>query len=131
MSSHDEELQRKVERGELSDVGSADSRAYHKVFSALGKEVGYELPPRFADQVVARLQRQQSRKYARDYFWFAAGILIMLGAFAATVILTGLKLDLGFLSPMSGYKGLVLFAASFIMLLHWLDKRLIRKHSHG
>lgn len=130
MNSHEEELQKKVERGEASDVDGLDVKAYQQVFHALGKDPEYPLPPGFAHRVVANVLRKQESRYSKDYFWFGAGIFFLLVVFAGTVVFVGFRLDLGFLSVMSDYKGLAIFGVSFITLLHLLDRRLVRRQAN-
>ena len=131
MSSRDEEIQKNFEKGHIPDADSVEVKAYRQVFRALKKDPGYALPEHFAAGVVSRLDARKRSQDARDHFWFGAGIFFIALAFVATILYTGLRvtrftLDLGFLSAMADYKGLALFGLIFILLLNWLDKRLLR-----
>jgi len=50
----------------------------------------------------------------------------MMIASVVAILMTEFKLDMGFLSGLSSFKGLIIFGIFFIGLLHWLDKKLIR-----
>ena len=136
--NHDEELQKRIEEARFQDneQDEISAKAYQKVFSVLNKNPSYDLSADFADRIVQRVnERQTTEFYVRDYFWFGAGILFMVVGFGITVYITGftlnLEFDLGFLKSMSGYKGLFIFGVAFILLLNWMDKRLLRgRHLH-
>ncbi len=123
MKPGEEELQKNMEAGHRSE--GLDARAYGEVFRALKKEPDYQLADNFADRVVTRILTEKTR-YSRDYFWFGAGLFFLIVAFVATVFFTGFRLDFGFLNGMADYKGLVVFGIFFIVLLNWLDKKLIK-----
>jgi hypothetical protein len=125
MKIDDEELQIRIERGELLPDDGPDAKAYHEVFCSLKKEPGYRVPANFAETVANRLT-QTSGDLSKDYFWFGAGIFFLLMTFLATVLFTGFTIDLGFLNGMSQYSGLFVFAFAFIVFLNWLDKKLIK-----
>lgn len=127
MSSYEEKLQEKIARGEMPPGEDLDVKAYQKVFRALKKDPGYELPGDFASRIALQVQSRQQARLSKDYFWFGAGIFFLAIAFLATVLFTGFKLDFGFLNVMADYKGLAIFGIAFILFLHWLDKRLIKE----
>lgn len=132
MNTRDEEIQKNFEEGQIPDSDNIDVKAYRHVFRALEKDPAYALPERFAEGVVSRLAERKQRRDAKDHFWFGAGIFFIAIAFLATILFTGVRvpgftLDLGFLSAMAEYKGLALFGVLFILLLHWVDSRLIRR----
>ena len=127
MTTNDEDLQREFEGGRKPNADGLDAKAYEEVFRALGRDPGYHVSSGFAEQVVARLVVRQQAKQSKDYFWFAAGLLFLLITSVATIMMTGFRLDFGFLNVMSDYKGLAVFAITFVLLLNWLDKRVIRK----
>jgi hypothetical protein len=127
MSRYEEELQGKIESGANLNESDPDIKAFREVFRALGASTGPGLSTDFADRIVARVIEKQKQQDARDHFWFVAGIFFLVGALIGTVLYTGYKVDLGFLKDMSGYTGLFIFGVVFILLLHWLDKRLVQK----
>lgn len=127
MKTYEDELQGSIERGETPTGKEIDVKAYQKVFHALKKDPGYELPADFASRVALLVQSRQQGQLSKDYFWFGAGIFFLAIAFLATVLFTGFKLDFGFLNVMSDYKGLALFGIAFIVFLNWIDRRLIRE----
>lgn len=131
MNMREEELQKSIEKGQIPDGDGLDVRAYRQVFRALEKDPDFALPERFAEGVIDRLAARRRSRDARDHFWFGAGIFFIALAFQVTVLFTGVRLpafrlDLGFLNAMADYKGLALFGVLFILLLHWLDRKLIR-----
>lgn len=127
MNSFEEELQKDLEDGRISDKGEPlDVKAYQQVFQAIQKPPSYRLPNDFARRVVARMNEQQQSRFSSDYLWFALGMLFLATAFVATIMITGFKVDLGFLKTMEHYSGLAIFGAAFIVLLNWLDKRLLK-----
>jgi len=126
MNAHEEELQNSVEKGQKPHVENIDMKAYEEVFRVLKKDPGYELPPRFAERIVARIVADRESRNSADYFWFGAGLFFLLGVSIATIILIGFRFDFGFLGVMSDYKGLAVFGVLFVLFLNWLDKRLVR-----
>lgn len=126
MNLYEEELQNNIERG-LPAGDELDSKAYREVFRALEKDPGHALQSRFAENVVARIVARQKKEQSRDYLLFFSGLFVLLVAAVATIIVTGFRLDFGFLRSMADYKGLAVFGVLFIGFLNWLDKRLIRE----
>lgn len=127
MNPYEEELQNNIERGHHGDGEEMDAKVYRQVFDALKKDPGYSLPPRFAEKVIAKIAARQKKEQLRDYFWFAAGLFLFLVAAVVTLVVTGFRLDFGFLQTMADYKGLALFGLLFVVFLNWLDKRLVRQ----
>ena len=126
MNAYEEELQNSIEKGQKPHVENMDMKAYEEVFRVLKKDPEYVLPPRFAERIVARIIADRESRNSTDYFWFGAGIFLLLSVSIATIILTGFRLNFGFLRVMSDYKGLAVFGVVFVLFLNWLDKRLIR-----
>lgn len=123
----EEELQGKVESGANLNESDPDVRAFRGVFKTLRQQNETPLSQGFADRIVAKVVASRRKQDARDHFWFGAGIFFLVIAFAGTVLYTGYKIDLGFLKDYSGYAGPFVFGASFILFLHWIDKRLVQK----
>src|SRR5687768_16554204 len=105
MNPYEEELQKKLEKGETSDADGLDIKAYQDVFRALKKDPGYELSASFAQVVVTRMINKQQSKSSKDYFWFGAGIFFLAVAFLGTILFTGFRFDFGFLNGMADYAG--------------------------
>jgi hypothetical protein len=133
MNLHEEELQKKVESG-LFNANDPDSMAYQRVFNALTKEPGINLPRNFSDKVIQRLLTKQEGRQTGDLIWFGIGIFVLLaGCVAATIYISAhvaLKFDLGFLSDISGMKWFFVLAAMLVAIFNWLDKKLLSKHHH-
>jgi hypothetical protein len=118
----DQKLQELIESG--SSQGDRDSRLYQVVFKALHTESDFVLPAHFADRVLAAVKARHS---SHDMAWFIGGIFLFIIALVVAVILTGFSFSLGVFTFLSGYPGLVIFGAAFIMALQWIDRRWIRK----
>ena len=129
MNQHEEDLQKKFEQGKPIPSGP-DEKAYEVVFRALKRDPGYSLPSNFAEQVAAAATKGSHRERG-DYFWFGAGIFFLLVAFVANILFTGVRLDFGFMKVLSDYRGLLVFGVVLIVLLNWLDKKLVREKHIG
>ena len=127
MNQFEEELQKKIERGELAPGEDLDVKAYQEVFRVLKKEPDYKLSARFAENVVSKISERHNRSLSKDYFWFFSGLFFFLLASAITLMFTNFRLDFGFLNGMSEYKSLAIFGAAFIVFINWLDKRVVKE----
>lgn len=128
MTEAEKKLQEKIEAG-FSALTSDDEKVYQQIFSALEKKPVYTLPPLFAEGVVHKIQREQARAAKREYFWLCAGIILLIIVMMVAIAFTGFKISAGFLSGISAYKGVFVFGAVFIVVLHWLDRKFIRAKS--
>ena len=118
----DQELQELVEAG--SSQGDHDSRLYQAVLKVLRTETDYLLPADFADRVMASVKARYS---SRDMVWLMGGVFLFIVALIVALILTGFSFSLGVFTFLSGYPGLVVFGAAFILGLQWIDRKWIRK----
>lgn len=118
----DEELQKQVEAG--SHAYDEDSEAYRHVFKALQHEPAFHVSLPFADRILARIEKKEEQ---RDFRWLALGISLSVVALIITLALTK-AWTVGVFSFISGYPGLVIFGVAFIVLLQWVDKRVLQKH---
>jgi hypothetical protein len=119
----EEELQNKIEQGLTSDA-SIDGEAYQHVFKSLKKEPTFHVSISFADRVISMLDKKEER---RDYWWMAAGIFLSVIALIVTFVIVKAELTTGVFTFLSGYQGLIIFGVAFILLLHWIDKKIIKK----
>ena len=126
MNAYEEELQKKIEEGKTPQGDELDVKAYREVFRALKKEPEYSVSPGFIDRIVMRVEEKRSKDSSRDMFWFGAGIFLMVVALIVAIAFTGFKINAGFLTNMSEFKGVIIFGIAFIAFLNWVDKRLIR-----
>lgn len=120
---HEEELQNQIEHG-LATHGSEDAVAYQCVFDSLRKEPDFHVSLPFADRIVARIEKKEERK---DYGWMAAGIFLSVIALIVVLAITKVNWTIGAFTFISEYYGLVGFGIVFILLLQWIDKKLIKK----
>jgi uncharacterized membrane-anchored protein len=127
MKKIDEDLQHQFEKGDFSAEG-IDSHAYRKVFNALQKEPNFSLPTNFADKLVAQIEAlEKSKDTSRDNWWLGLGLFSFFIAFIIAAIFSGFKPSAGAFGFFSGHSGLVVFGVAFIVLLNWLDKKVVRK----
>jgi hypothetical protein len=125
MNRYEEELQKKIEAEQLPTGDELDIKAYQQVFSALKKKPETKLSGDFSDRIVFRVMEKQKRDASRDMFWLGGGIFFLVIAFVVATIMTGFKIEFGFLKDISGYTGIFVFGVAFIAMLGWLDKRLL------
>ncbi len=122
MKRSEEELQNQIEKGLVNE--SDDAHAYQRVFDALKKEPDFHVSLPFADRILAVIEKKEEQ---RDYWWMAAGIFLTVIALIVSIFLTTAHWTAGIFTFLSGYRGLVVFGITFILLLHWVDKKVIRK----
>ncbi len=122
MKRVEEELQNQIENGLVNEAD--DARAYQRVFDALKKEPDFHVSLPFADRILAIIEKKEEK---RDYWWMAAGIFLMVIALIVSLVLTRAHWTAGVFTFLSGYSGLVVFGIAFILLLHWVDKTVIKK----
>ncbi len=125
----EEELQKRIQNDELKEVDKSDPQvvAYSNLFRVLSKTEDYSAPVQLADNIIKTLKKKQKKSsLRRDFFWFGAGILLLLTAGIYTVIQLEFKIDLGFLNAFV-YKGVLIFGICFIAALNYIDKRMARK----
>lgn len=125
MNKHEEDLQKNIEAGEKPTGDDMDILAYREVFSRLQKEPDFYLPADFADVMVTRIIEKKKLDTSKDLLWLGAGVFLLLIAFATTAVMSGFKPDLGFLKNMSSYLGLFVFGVLFILILNFLEKRIV------
>lgn len=122
MKREEEELQHQIENGLVNE--SDDARAYQRVFDALKKEPDFHVSLPFADRVLAVIEKKEEQ---RDYWWMAVGIFLTVIALIVSLVLTSAHWTAGAFTFLSGYPGLVVFGIAFILLLQWVDKKVIKK----
>jgi len=122
MKRNEEELQIQIENGLVNE--SEDARAYQRVFEALGHEPDFHVSLPFADRVIVIIEKKEER---RDYWWMAAGILLTVIALIVSIVIIRPHWNAGVFTFISGYAGLAIFGVAFILLLNWVDKKVIKK----
>jgi len=126
MIEREEELQKNLEEGKTPIGDDLDVKAYQSVFSALKNEPTIFLHTSFADRVIRMVEQNQRKNIFREYFWIAIGMFLLLSALATSIMLTDFKISAGVFSGLGSYRGLLIFGAAFIGLLHWLDRQLLK-----
>jgi archaellum biogenesis protein FlaJ (TadC family) len=122
---HEEELQNQIERGSVNH-DSEDALAYQRVFNSLKKEPDFHVSLPFADRILALIEKKEERK---DYWWMAAGIFLSVVALIVVLALTKVNWTTGAFTFISKYAGLVVFGIGFILLLQWVDKKIVKKRT--
>jgi hypothetical protein len=122
MKLTDEELQNKIEQG-LAET-SVDAQAYQHIFKILKKDPEFNLPIQFADRLVSIIEKKEEK---RDYYWLAVGILFSIVSLVVAVVLVAERWSINAFSFLSSNVGLIVFGVSFVALLQWIDKKIIRK----
>lgn len=123
--STDDKLQKAFEQNLSPQGDDLDVKAYSQVFAALNKEPSFQLSPGFADRVMKKILELQRRDKRRDLWWLIIGFVLILIGFIWAIIFTGFNFDLGFLKAMSSYSGLFIFGVLFVLVLQWLDKKVV------
>jgi high-affinity K+ transport system ATPase subunit B len=123
MKRSEEELQNQIEKGLVNEFNE-DVRAYQQIFDALKKEPDFHVSLPFADRIVAIVEKKEEKQ---DYFWMAAGILLIVITLIVSLAVANIHWTTGVFTFISGYSGLIIFGIAFILLLHWLDKKIIKK----
>lgn len=123
MTTKDEELQNQIEKSS-SHAEGVDAYAYKKVFDVLNQEPDFLLPGNFADRVIQKIETK--KESSSDFIWFGVGIFMFAIAAFVAIVLTDFKISFGALKFIAGYPGLFIFGIAFILVLQWLDKKLVR-----
>ena len=105
-----------------------DAQTFQKMVDALKREPTYTLPVYFADRLVTLIESKEKTKEAsRDNLWLGLGLFSMVIALTVAFLLTDFKATVGVFRFLAGSRALVFFGVSFILILHWLDKKILRK----
>jgi len=121
--SEDELIQQQIENGKAPEGMDAD--AYRLVFSALKKEPSPRLREDFAKRVSA-LAFTPKKSFDWDKFFLFGGLFTLLCVLAYAVLATEFIFSLGTFKFLSNYSYFVIFAIAMVMLLQWIDKKMIR-----
>ena len=102
------------------------------VSSALGKGAEFDLPPGFSDRVLNKIQQKiLQREMRRDRLWLIVGIVSMLSMLIYAFTKVKFTPGVGVFTFLSGYWGLITFGALFVIALHIIDRRLLKKQESG
>jgi hypothetical protein len=124
MTTHDEELQHKLLSGLADD--SIDGYSYKRIFYVLSKEPNFELPINFADTVLKQIETKEQKSTAREMGWLAAGIFVLLVGAIVGALKSGFKPSFGAYKFWASYPGLLVFGVTLILLIHWLDRKIVK-----
>jgi hypothetical protein len=123
----DEEIQKRFEAGDVSQLSDRERTSYSAVFRAISKEPSLRISDSFAEQILKKIVAQRKREARRDFIWLSVGIVFLVIGLIVTAALSGLRFELGFLKEMSGYAGVFVFAIVLILAFNWIEKRALPK----
>jgi hypothetical protein len=123
MKPSDELIQKQTEAG--TPPSTTEGEAYRLVFDALRKEPGFHLPSNFASKVAAKAMAEN--KYNWDKFFLISGCVATAAAFVYALISIQASFSVGIFQFVSSYYGLAVFGVAFVLLLQWIDRRLVRR----
>ena len=133
----DEQIQQLMEAGKsLPEPSSAKQNSevqlYQQLFDELKKEPFIQPDVHFSARVMSRIDRLESATtHSRTHGWLWVGILIgLLVGILAIACIAWLMTDLGnVLAIMKPIKGALVFALLSLLVIHWLDYKLIGERS--
>jgi hypothetical protein len=96
--------------------------------SALKKEVNFRLPENFSDKIVNRIMERAQRESRWELAGIITAAILIIAAFVVTLYYTDFKFSFGALTFLGEHVGLIAFGIVFIALLHFFDKKIVRKH---
>ncbi|MBS1557268.1 MAG: hypothetical protein JST69_00970 [Bacteroidetes bacterium] len=120
----DELIQHQIEKGDVP--AGWEGRAYRIVFNALKRKPDFKLPSDFAHRV-AGMAPVRANVFNWDKFFLILGSAGSLVLLLYAILLFRPTLSVGVFRFFSSYAGLAFFGIGFILLLNWLDQKLIRK----
>jgi hypothetical protein len=126
MKNFEEEIQRQVEEGRAPST-DANTRAYQRVFDALSQEPEFELPAHFEDRVLKSIEANEKATERKETYWLITGIFVLIIASIIGAILVGFKPSFGAFGFLSRHTGLFIFAVVFILLLQWVDRKIVHR----
>ena len=121
MNTSDEFIQKQFEEG-IAPLGP-DADAYKVVFSALKKEPHIKLSADFANKI--SLLASPEKSFNWEKFLLISGGIGFLAAFIYAMVSVNVTFSFGAFSFLSSYQGLLVFGVIFILVLNWLDKKLM------
>jgi hypothetical protein len=124
MTTRDEELQNKILSGLADD--SNDGITYKKVINALSTEPDFHLPINFVDNVLRQIEVKEQKSTSHEMYWLIAGIVVLSVGAIIGALLSGFKPSFGAFKFWASYQGLFAFGLAFLLLLQWIDKKLVR-----
>jgi hypothetical protein len=108
-----------------------DDKFEEVVSQALETSTSFGLPHDFADRVVKKIQLESLHKEThRDRWWLIVGIVSMIGAVVFAFTNVDFKPSVGVFTFFKDYSGLVIFGITFIITIHFIDRRIISHRSH-
>lgn len=121
----DEEIQNMLDNGK--EAKGYDVEPYKELYQALGsldKDSG--LPMNFANKVVGIIAQREVKSSREAYLWFGLGIFAML--ITAGIGMWGVSKFVEFpkFSFENSYLPLVFIAMVLIVLIQWLDKKVLK-----
>jgi hypothetical protein len=121
MKTSDEFIQKQIEEGIIPSGAEGD--AYKVVFNSLKREPHLKLSADFAKKVSLLATPEKSFNWEK-FLLIGGGVGFFLALIYAIVSVKA-TFSVGAFTFLSSYQGLLIFGGLFILMLNWLDKKII------
>jgi hypothetical protein len=125
MNTSDEFIQKQIEEG--IPTSGTDADAYQVVFNSLKKEPHFRLSADFATKVSMLASPEKSFNWEK--FLLISGGIGFLVSLIYAIISVHTTFSFGAFTFLSSYQGLLVFGVIFILVLNWLDKKLMHSRA--
>lgn len=127
MNSEKEKLRELLNEDKSTSINQLDVEAVSRMLSVLEKEDrSVHLSGNFSAGIIQKIVQKQKRENRFSWFGYLAGVLGIIVSLIISLLVVDFKIDLGFLKGISSYSGLFLFGIAFILVLNFIEKRIIR-----
>ena len=125
MNTPDEFIQKQIEEG--VPTSGIDAEAYKVVFDSLKKEPYFRLSADFANKVSKLASPEKSFNW--DKFLVIGGGVGFLMALIYAIVSVEATFSFGAFTFFSSYQGLFFFGVIFVLMLNWIDRKLIHSRT--
>jgi hypothetical protein len=94
--------------------------------SVLSREPDFKLPTAFADRVANSIEVSRQKERRLEVILISVGAFSFLAALVVTIVLTDFKISFAAFPFIASNIGLIVFGAAFVLLLNYLDKKLVK-----
>jgi|GEM_PF-4303730 len=123
----DKESQEALDKNRSLAAPDEDTKAYRTLYEVLDNLPTEDyLPSTFADKVVSRLKPKSIKGDTQAFWWYGSMILFLMlsGLVILALVMVSLKMDI--LSFAGKYGPIMLFATVVVLVVQWMDGRLVR-----
>ena len=100
----------------------------NRIERILEKEPAFKLPNDFSEKMIGKIEARYGSERKWELILMISGGLLFIIALIVVLALTDFTFTFGALTFLSGNIELIIFGILFITALHFVDKRLLRKH---